>query len=118
MKNHFSIVSFESRKNLLAISTENFDFCEIRESEVDYSIIKNAYRIFTDTFSEEIIKPPVCVSSKKVGCLYFISTQFFATTKYIVLCFFLCLQEVKRVSLGSLMPFEKQINNIFRIEKA
>ena len=50
-KKHFSAVKFESRKNLLAILTENLDFCEIRESEVDYSIIKDAECIFTDTFS-------------------------------------------------------------------
>ena len=57
LKKLFGFVKFESRKNLLAISTENLDFCEIRKSEVDYSFIKNVERIFMDTFSEEITIP-------------------------------------------------------------
>ena len=73
-----------SRNNLPAISTENLRFCEIRYSEVDVVIIKDAERIFTDTFSEKTdvleeknqnnihcisVNIPVnCVSPAKVGC--------------------------------------------------
>jgi len=80
----FSSVKFESRNILLAISTENLDFCEIRDSEVDVGIVKDAERIFTDTFSEKTdvleeknqnnihcisVNIPVnCVSPAKVGC--------------------------------------------------
>ena len=82
----FRSVKFESRKNLLAISTENLDFCEIRDSEVDIGFVEDAERIFADTFSEKTdvleeknqnniqcisVKLPVhCVSSIKVGCSF------------------------------------------------
>ena len=82
----FRSVKFESRNILLAISTENVDFCEIRNSEVDVGIVKDTERIFTDTFSEKtdvleeknqndihcisVNVPASCVSSVKVG--YFI----------------------------------------------
>ena len=80
----FRSVKFESRKTLLAISTENLDFCEIRDSEVDVGFIKDAERIFSDSFSEKTMvleeknqnnihcisvnEPTICVSSAKVGC--------------------------------------------------
>ena len=80
----FRSVKFESRKTLLAISTENLDFCEIRDSEVDVGFIKDAERIFSDSFSEKTMVleeknqnnihcisvnvPTICVSSAKVGC--------------------------------------------------
>ena len=51
MRRLFRSVKFESRNILLAISTENLDFCEIRDSEVDVGIVKDAERIFTDTIS-------------------------------------------------------------------
>ena len=82
----FRSVKFESRNILLAISTENLDFCEIRDSEVDVGIVKDAERIFTDTFSEKtdvleeknqndihcisVKLPDPCVSSVKVGCSF------------------------------------------------
>ena len=37
------------------MSPENFDFCEIPDSEVDYGIITDAEHTFTDTFSERTI---------------------------------------------------------------
>ena len=49
----FRSVKFESRNNLLAISTENIDFCQIRDAEVDIGFVKGAEHIFTDTFSEK-----------------------------------------------------------------
>ena len=82
----FRSVKFESRKNLLAISTEKLDFCEIRDSEVDIGLVEDAERIFADTFSEKTnvleeknqnniqcisVKLPVLsVSSVKVGCSF------------------------------------------------
>ena len=82
----FRSVKFESRKNLLAISTEKLDFCEIHDSEVDIGLVEDAARIFADTFSEKTdvleeknqnniqcisVKLPVhCVSSVKVGCSF------------------------------------------------
>ena len=82
----FRSVNFESRKNLLSISTEKLDFCEIRDSEVDIGLVEDAERIFADTFSEKtdvleeknqnniqcisvkLLVP--CVSSVKVGCSF------------------------------------------------
>ena len=49
----FRSVKFESRRTLLAISTENSDFCEIRDSGVYVGFIKYAERIFSDSFSEK-----------------------------------------------------------------
>ena len=84
LKRLFRSVKFESRKTLLAISTENLDFCEIRDSEVDVGFIKDAERIFSDFFSEKTMVleeknqndihcisvnvPAPCVPSVKVGC--------------------------------------------------
>ena len=39
--------------NLLAISLENLDFREIRETEVECALILDAEHIFQETFSEE-----------------------------------------------------------------
>ena len=80
----FRSVKFESRSMLLAIKTENLDFCEIRDSEVDVGFINVAERIFSDSFSEKTMvleeknqnnihcisvnEPTNCVSSAKVGC--------------------------------------------------
>ena len=82
----FRSVKFESRNNLLAISTENLGFCEIRNAEVNIGFVKDAERIFTDTFSEKtdvleeknqnniqcisVKLPDHCVSSIKVGCSF------------------------------------------------
>ena len=46
----FGRVKFVSRKNLLAILTENTDVFEKRDLEVDVGIIKDAECIFTRTF--------------------------------------------------------------------
>ena len=82
----FRSVKFESRNILLAISTENLDFCEIRDSEGDVGIDKDAERIFSDTFSEKTdvleeknqnniqcisVKLPIpCVPSVKIDCSF------------------------------------------------
>ena len=118
------------------MSTKSQDFCEIRESEVNCSIIEDAERIFSDTFLAEtnqnqrsnfhiasVTIPAVNVPPKKVGCFTLVHT-IFCHKKTIVLCFLLylqCFQEDKRVNWvlpGSLMPLEKGINSIFRTEKA
>ena len=38
---------------LLAISSEKLDFCEIRDSEAECNLIRDSERIFQDTFLEE-----------------------------------------------------------------
>ena len=45
------------RSDALPISSENLDFCEICNSEVDCNLIRDSEHIFPDTFSEEIVNP-------------------------------------------------------------
>ena len=124
----FRSVKFESRNILLAISTENLDF-----------VIKDAERIFTDTFSEKTdvleeknqnnihgisVNIPVnCVSPAKVGCFIQFVIKICYKKYYFCIVFVIynLFQEGGRVSLvlpGSLMKFDKEIKEIIRIEKA
>ena len=50
--------------NLLAISSENFDFCEIRETEVESGLIAESEHLFMDAFAEE----QKCQSANNPGC--------------------------------------------------
>ena len=54
LKRLFRCVKFGQRKDLLAVSSEMFNFRETRDSEVECNLIRDSERIFQDTFSEEI----------------------------------------------------------------
>ena len=108
LKKFFGVIKFESRKKLLAISTKNQDFCEIRETEVNCSIIEDAERIFSDSFLEEtnqnqrsnfhiasVTIPSVHVPPKKVGCFTVVHT-IFCHKKKLLFCASYCICNVFR----------------------